>query len=174
MNCPYKALEIYFKKIQDTNTDAFFPRPRTEPKGNEWYFKNQVLGKDSLGGIMKAISTQLELSIMYTNHSVRATYITQLKDQGFSNEEICNVTGHKNPRSVDRYDRRKRERTVEKMTVSLVPSNKKPCTSSVNNTQQIVHSSIISNEVLNVNAQKPPQFFENCSFTNCSFNINQQ
>ena len=66
--------------------------------------------------MLSTICKEAKTNKIYTNHSIRVTYITELKDQGFTNKEICNVTGHKKEQSVDNYDRRKRERTLSKMS----------------------------------------------------------
>ena len=45
------------------------------------------------------------MSQIYTNHSLKATAATVLKEAGVTNKDICSVTGHKNPASLDSYVR---------------------------------------------------------------------
>ena len=54
---------------------------------------------------MPLLSVRAKLLMRYTNHCVRATVVTDLKDAGFSNHEVCAVTGRKNEMSVQSYDR---------------------------------------------------------------------
>ena len=45
--------------------------------------------------------------------------ITNLKSNGFRNDEICLITGYKNERSINRYDRLANERTIKRLSNSL-------------------------------------------------------
>ena len=52
---------------------------------------------------MSTLSKELSLSKRYTNHCVRVTGITVLREQGKSDEEIASVSGHKNAANIQRY-----------------------------------------------------------------------
>ena len=64
-------------------------------------------------------TTKVPLSRKYTNHCIRVTMVTILKEQGFSNVEICSMTGHKKPLSVERYNRKKRDSEIAEMSSAL-------------------------------------------------------
>jgi len=55
---------------------------------------------------MNNISNDAKLSQSYTAHCIRPTVVTNLFNEGVPVEEICNVTGHKDTKSVKRYIRR--------------------------------------------------------------------
>lgn len=74
------------------------------PVGGPW-FANAPLGHNSLADMMPKLSCWAKLSQRYTNHCVRASVVTDLKDAGFSPNEVCAVTGHKDERSLQPYDR---------------------------------------------------------------------
>ena len=74
------------------------------PAEGPW-FANVPLGHNSLADMMPKLSCWAKLSQRYTNHCVRASVVTDLKDAGFSPNEVCAVTGHKDERSLQPYDR---------------------------------------------------------------------
>ena len=61
--------------------NASFQRPRSRIRSEDpvWY-ENKPLGVNSLGNMMKSISTGCNISKIYTNHSVRATAISLWSD----------------------------------------------------------------------------------------------
>ena len=67
-----------------------------------------VLGHSILQDMMSRLSVKANLSKRYTNHCVRATVVTTLKDVGYDNHEICAITGHHSIASVQSYDRLER------------------------------------------------------------------
>ena len=74
------------------------------PVDGPW-FANVFLGHNSLADMMPKLSCRAKLSQRYTNHCVRASVVTDLKDAGFSPSEVCAVTGHKDERSLQPYNR---------------------------------------------------------------------
>ncbi|MEL7309713.1 MAG: DUF3504 domain-containing protein, partial [Pseudomonadota bacterium] len=90
--CPVKALESYFSKME-ADTKTLFPQPKTLNATQIWYCQSKKLGLNQLGKMMKQISEQANLSKLYTNHCVRVTVVSELHNQGFSANEISNVTG---------------------------------------------------------------------------------
>jgi len=100
--CPVVALEQYLGKIPETFADLF-PKPLTNPRdSNIWYCGHQAVGKNYLSELLPRLSNELQLSKRYTNHCVRVTTVSVMKEQGFANEDIASVTGHKNSNSVQR------------------------------------------------------------------------
>ena len=82
---------MYLDLLHKDNS-AFFQKPNKAKTG----FTREVIGKNTLGGFMKEISEAAKLSKIYTNHSIRKTTATGMHRQGFSLQEIANVTKHKN------------------------------------------------------------------------------
>ena len=107
-----ECIELYIAKISrdQPSTDNLFPRPINNKKSNQFYSSKQVRGESYLGQFMKKLSETLELTKIYTNHCVRCTTVSIAKDKGLSNSDVCLITGHKDARSIDNYDRPSDER----------------------------------------------------------------
>ena len=58
-----------------------------------------------LGDMMKQISTEANLSRVYTNHFIRATAVTILDKSGFEARHIITVSGHRNESSIRAYSK---------------------------------------------------------------------
>jgi len=122
--CPVAAFEMYMEIIsKNCNHEHLFPKPCTNmSKGlsqKRWYTKKQTVGKNTVDNLMSTLSETLDLSKRYTNHSLRVTHITVLKENGFTNAEIAANTGHKNPESVDKYNRKRRDDDFASMSAAL-------------------------------------------------------
>ena len=80
--------------------------PGCRPKDRPW-FANASLRKNTLADMMPLLSVHAKLLLRYTNHCVRATVVTDLKEAGFSNHEVCAVTGHvhRSEMSVQSHER---------------------------------------------------------------------
>ena len=116
--CPIKAYEMYVQKI--TATKYLFPKPCVAKRKTEtWFVQNLPLGENSIDNLMSNLSDKLKLSKRYTNHCLRVTAITIFKENGKSNEEIASFTGHKNPQSIQRYCRKRRDESHQEMATIL-------------------------------------------------------
>ena len=105
--CPINSFKMYLSKL-DPGQEALYVKPITSKKFNPatekiWYTK-KVIGFNLLGNFMKKISTRLQLSKKYTNHSIRATVVTLLTANGIEARQIMRVTGHKCESSLRSYD----------------------------------------------------------------------
>jgi hypothetical protein len=76
-----------------------------ENKTVDIWFDKAPLGKNTLGDKMKNLSKQLNLSKLYTNHSLRATTITLLDNKCFEARHIMYISGHKIESSIRNYSR---------------------------------------------------------------------
>jgi len=113
--CPVEAFKSYLKLLPKTTKDnTLFPLPRKNDFSSE-----AVLGKDTLGKFMSNLSTNADLHQTYTNHCVRVTVVSVLKNRGYSNEEVASITGHKNVTSVQRYARHLNNSSLQKISDSL-------------------------------------------------------
>ena len=82
-----KYLKLYLEKL-NPKCDVFFQRPRKESScAGNWY-DNQVVGMNSLKQMMKAISQEANLNLVYTIRSIRATSVTILGQAGL---EACDI-----------------------------------------------------------------------------------
>ena len=94
---------------------------------------------------MRFLSKDLNLSMVYTNHSIRATVITTLDTDGFEARHIMKLSSHKKEFTIKEYAVHcpdpKRKEMFDSLSSALMPSTKKPktstCTTSTNNDDQI-------------------------------------
>ena len=105
----YRALRLYISKL-NPKCDALFQVPKHDwselhTANNIWY-ENRPLGVNTLGNMMREISTKAMLSKVYTNHCVRATAITLWSEAGLSDRHICQISGQRNPNSLQHYNSR--------------------------------------------------------------------
>ena len=105
IHCPVLCFESYMQKIAQKPHDHLFPKPcKNDSQGlrqQRWFTDKLTVGKNEIDCLMRNLSSDLHLSRNYTNHSIRVTHITVLKENGFSNSEIASNTGHKNPESIE-------------------------------------------------------------------------
>lgn len=122
--------------------------------------------------MMKTISLGASLSSVYTNHCVRVTVVTNLKESGFSNDDIAGITGHKSTESVRRYIRKRKDQDKQKISDVLQNQLKR---SNTPHRKQIK----ISDESKNVNCIGKEMTLNDFqgrlelsgTFHNCIFNI---
>ena len=75
------------------------------PKEGEMWFKNQPMGINTIGTIMKnmAAAAQLGDSIRISNHTARKTMIQKLSDSNIEPTKIMQISGHRNVQSINNY-----------------------------------------------------------------------
>lgn len=91
-----KSTEKYLA-VLNPNCNSFWQRPKSKKKKKieVVYNENILVGKNTLGNKMKALSEMYKLSKSYTNHSLPATTITLLDEEGFEARHILSISGHK-------------------------------------------------------------------------------
>ena len=96
-------MKLYISKLNG-NCQWLFQqcRFRVSPTDDTW-FKNEPLGVNTLGQLMKTISQAAGLSKLYTNHCVRATTITVLLNAGVDTSRIRARTGHRTTEGLQPY-----------------------------------------------------------------------
>jgi integrase len=166
--CPVQAWKLYAEK---NCTSHLFPKPSVNktPRNKLDFCANKVLGKHSIDNFMPGLSVNLNLSKRYTNHCVRVTMITILKENGFSNEEIATISGHKNAGSVQRYCRKRRDNDYEGITTALHNG----ATGNHVQIQQVSKKSKVVTVTHNdsANASNQISLHFTGTFENCHFNI---
>ena len=105
-NDGYKALKMYLDRLNPVCDSLFqYPKRQWKPTDRVWY-ENRPLGVNKLSSMMKAISTEAELSREYTNHCIRATAITLWSHAGLNDRQIMAISGHRNEASLRSYSSR--------------------------------------------------------------------
>ena len=176
--CPLICWDTYINMISES--PFLFPKPSNmQPhRMTNWFCPRQVVGKNSIDNLMSDLSKTIVLSKRYTNHCIRVTMITSLKEHGYSNVQISSISGHKNPHSVDKYFRRRRDEDLEDMADSLQLESSTRATS--------VHIEKVTRKarIITVTCDgstadgNPREHLRNASevyfngrFENCSFNV---
>ena len=106
--CPVRAFELYLSKL-NPSLDLLWQRSKALDNFNGsdsvWYC-NALLGKNTLGSLMKTISVEYKLSKVYTNHYIRSTAVSVLdNNNNFEVPHIMQVSGHKSETSIRSYSR---------------------------------------------------------------------
>lgn len=115
-NDAYSTLEMYLSKLNPM-CSSFFQRPKVKGyDGHEVWYCAKPVGENKLGEFLPSISVAAGLKEPYTNHSIRATTITKLRDVGMPIADIMTVTGHKSAQSISHCSKTSdsvREKCVE-------------------------------------------------------------
>ncbi|CAG2238467.1 unnamed protein product [Mytilus edulis] len=103
--CPVASYENYIRRLHPSN-DRLWQKPLDSfsTEADVWYF-NMPLGEKKLSTFMSELSKKCKLSIVYTNHSIRATGATVLSQNMYGSAQIMAVTGHKSVQSLTTYQR---------------------------------------------------------------------
>ena len=125
--CPLTSLELYMSKLNQ-DCEILFTKPiktkyfKAEEK-TVW-FTSQPLGVNTIGELMKNISTRLNLSKIYTNHCIHATCKSLLASHGIEARQIMRVSGHKGESSLRSNDHDNSVEQQRKIADILSSSNR--------------------------------------------------
>lgn len=174
-NCPVTCLRSYISKIPKECT-YLFPLALKKPTTNGiWYCERRSLGKNAIGKMMSDISQSAMLRYRFTNHCVRVTVVSNLKNSGMEAEDIAAVTGHKNVHSVERYVRRKRDSEKERVSAILCNSlANSPAITTYEGTSLKIQK--FDDKIINVTTGLDAKYNDGKIIiygnTNCTFNFN--
>ena len=123
LGCPVVLFEKYVSKLNPNHTALYQAPLRCAPSDEykPWY-KNAPVGEKSLGNFMSKLPLAAGLFRCYTYHSLQSTFITLLDESGFATRDICNVTGHRNEKSIRTYMGRPNDATKQKLSDALLTS----------------------------------------------------
>ena len=100
---PVSIFDFYLKKLNKANSCLWqCPKRKVQDDEEEWY-ENAPVGKHPLESFMKKLSKGAGLSMMYTNHCIRATVISNLDKAGFKARHIKAISGHKSDETIKSY-----------------------------------------------------------------------
>ena len=74
------------------------------PKSSDIWYTKIRMGQNTIGKIMKSMATTLKTDKKITNHSMRKTLVSKLKNAGQPRHVIKEITGHAREASIDDYD----------------------------------------------------------------------
>ena len=114
---------MYLEKLHP-DVDILWQRPKAKLINleHEWYDAAPV-GRDPLNSKMKQLSTKAALSMIYTNHCIWASVVTNLNESGFEACDIMATTGHKSESSIRSYAKKcpvKRRREMSDILASKI------------------------------------------------------
>ncbi|XP_014664034.1 PREDICTED: uncharacterized protein LOC106806559 [Priapulus caudatus] len=95
--CPVASFEKLLSKL-NPYLNRLWQKPMKANSVTElspMWFHNLCLGKNSLGILMKRISEEAKLSVVYTNDSIRATSVIYLDQKVFKDRQIMSVGVHR-------------------------------------------------------------------------------
>jgi len=167
-HCPVHFFKAYLShRPPETNTpdSPFYLGIKYKRQSDSiiWY-KNQPMGKNKLGKFMASASTEIGITDKkVTNHSVRKTMIQRLMDAKFTPNEVAQLSGHKNLKSLDSYMTASDE-TQKQMSLSL--SNNK-----VQAPLKPLHNQLNSQAQSSSQIPGASGLFSNAVMTGCSFSI---
>ena len=124
-----KIFNLYTSKL-NPNSNYLWQRPKKKVSNSDpiWY-DNSPVGRDPLNNAMKNLSMNAALSMIYKNHSIRATVVTNLDNKGFEARHIMATTGHKLEVSIKNYSQkcptRKRREMSDAWATSLHQGDEK-------------------------------------------------
>ena len=169
--CPVTAWLLYCDMI--SGSDILFPKPSRSGsrKQTTWYTSKQAVGKNTMDSLMTRLSQKLCLSRRYTNHCIRVTAVTVLLENGYSNTEICSFTGHKNPMSVQRYNRMKRDSLHAEMATALHQGSSKSHVDIQTVTKKAKVVTVTTAQEESTHNECKVDIHFNGNFGNCIFNV---
>jgi len=154
--CQVASFTKYLSKFHPDNT-ALWQQPRdTYHCSDEVWYTKTPLGKNTLSSMMSNISKLSKLSMIYTNHSIRATAITEMDEAGIDTRHIMRVSGHKSESSIKHYTQRLSEKKKREISDCLsetlmTPSDSKACKAET--TSNLQSTSTATSTVMNTEQQ---------------------
>ena len=103
--CPVAAFKNYVSHLNPM-CDSLWQRPLDSVASTRvvWYY-NRPIGVNTLATFMRRLSEKCSLSKTYSNHSVRVTGVTLLRQLRFGQKQVMSVSGHKSVSSMVVYER---------------------------------------------------------------------
>ena len=77
------------------------------------------MGQNTTGNIMKSMASCLTTNKKLTNHSMRKTLVSKLKNSGQLRNVVCEITGHAHESSLDEYDEINENQRKSSLTLSV-------------------------------------------------------
>ena len=125
------------------------------------------MGKNTLGKFMKDACDHIgSYGKKITNHFVRKTMIQRLTDSRFTPNEVAQLSGHKNLKSLDSYMTAS-DKTQRKMSLSL---SKEGSISSTTKACNCVPQAV-QNDVATTSMSRLSGLFNNDVMINCTFKL---
>ena len=121
--CIVKLLDTYLPLLPH-NSPHFYMRAleKFPSDPNKCCLTNQRVGINGLKNILPELSEKASLEVHYTNHSLRATAITQMFNSGIPEKVIAENSGHRSTKALRCYERTSQEQQQAATRVINSPS----------------------------------------------------
>ncbi len=118
--CPVHNFKLYISRL-NPKYDALWQCPKKSGTllDEEPWFDTVPISRNPLGKFMKTLSTDAQLSQIYTNHCVRSTCIQSLDDADFEGHHIISVSGHLSKSTVKAYAKQTSDNKKQQMSDTL-------------------------------------------------------
>jgi integrase len=148
------------KRTKFISTDRLFltPNPSCQNQQSKGWFKNTPVGRNQISSWMAESAKKIGIDTKknkITNHSVRATAVSNLAKQGVGEQQLIKITGHSSAHSIRPYlqmDMEHHQTIINSMRQKIKPFGSSSC----NDT-----SSLSDNSSKNM-----------ITYNNCVFNFN--
>ena len=104
--CPVDSYLCYFETLLPRSENLWqTPKFDKFPTDGTKTFYYGKMGHNKIDNFVGDICELLKFPRRYTNHTLRATAITNLKRENFNDDQIMSITGHKSSSSLDIYQK---------------------------------------------------------------------
>jgi len=104
--CPVRLFhKLIEKRGNSIQVDRLFLTPNPNWTSSNW-FKNCPVGRNTMSTWFKEAATKVGIDtkkVKITNHSARATAVSNLAKKGVSEQQLIKITGHSNSQSIKPY-----------------------------------------------------------------------
>lgn len=101
--CPVQSLQAYMGHLNPDCPCFSSTQKQATSKGKKICYMALPMGINAILNFMVRTSASANLSTQYTNHCIRATTVTTLREAGVAPIDIAGVTGYKSLVSIDHY-----------------------------------------------------------------------
>ncbi|RHZ87868.1 hypothetical protein Glove_29g82 [Diversispora epigaea] len=165
----YSDIKLYLSKRPICEESSFYLQPNSNWLATSIWYKSNHIGKNKLSKFMQDIGRQTQIDISFdvlSNHSGRKTAAQYLQDNNVPEQAIMELTGHKSVEGVRAYKKINEEQ--KSFTINTLIN----ITDNTKNQLKYPLQEISPNSIDNNSSRTP--IFNNCTFSNVTFNIQKQ
>ena len=101
---PVRLFKLWLRPEGMKDTGPLYLSVISRPQSPDVWYTKIRMGQNTIGNIMKSMASCLKTNKKLTNHSMRKTLVSELKNSGQPRNVICEITGHARESSLDDYD----------------------------------------------------------------------
>ena len=169
--CPVKLFSSFLQRRPEsmkTPDSPLYLAVIDNPVNKNIWYKAQRLGEKPLKSMLKNMAKAAGINKKISNHSARRTMIRMLKNQSIDRYDICQLTGHRNPKSLDEYSSltNKQQNQLASIISHRVSGGKNENSLSISQS-----CSSTSTGRLSTDATQQSYFGSHSVFNGCTFNF---